>query len=624
MAKEKKPFNLRLVLLLGTVIILLFVQIAALQPGVTTPIERIEYSTRDVLMRLRGAQQPSSDIVIIAIDDFSFNWTGYQWPWPRSYFADIVDQINTGGGRIVGVDILLFEPDKEPANDQVFADALGKIPSAVSVIQIFESPIEEFKISTLLQPLTPYQQTLDASGVTGFTRDEDAIVRSVQAYDLYNDKVYYNWAFQIASQYLDVDPPTILTNTSIQFNGRTVPLRGDQVLVNFAGPAGTFPTYSAANVHDGITLEENPDAFHDKIVLIGATTVTLQDMYPTPFSTQTPTSGVEIVASAINTIISGQYLTEAPPWMVILIIIVAALLAALISNSSRPTLTIGLLGLIMLGYVVTGLILFMRQRFILPTVAPLVMLFLGVVLPTLEQAVSQELEKRRVRNLFSRFISPEMVDQMMTTQDLNSLNKRSDVSILFSDIRGFTTLSEKLSPEDVVALLNPYLEAMSKVIYKHGGTVDKYEGDAIIAFFGEPVPFKDHAVRALRASLDMRVALGELRKQWEKEGRPNQIEMGIGINSGEVFVGLLGSEKRINYTVIGDNANLASRLQDLTKTYAWPILISESTYQQIKDEFDTEFADAVTVKGKTKPVNVYKVVGRKGAPKSEQLQSWQK
>jgi adenylate cyclase len=255
---------------------------------------------------------------------------------------------------------------------------------------------------------------------------------------------------------------------------------------------------------------------------------------------------------------------------------------------------------------------------------PLIMLFLGVTLPTLEQAVSQELEKRRVRNLFSRFISPEMVDQMMSTQDLNSLNKRSNISIIFSDIRGFTTLSEKLSPEDVVALLNPYLEAMSKVIYKHGGTVDKYEGDAIIAFFGEPVPFKDHAVRALRASLDMRVALSELRKQWEKEGRPNQIEMGIGINSGEVFVGLLGSAERINYTIIGDNANLASRLQDLTKTYAWPILISESTYQQVKDEFDAEFADAVTVKGKTKPVNVYKVIGRKGAPASEQLQSWQK
>jgi adenylate cyclase len=306
----------------------------------------------------------------------------------------------------------------------------------------------------------------------------------------------------------------------------------------------------------------------------------------------------------------------------LLLIIAAAGLAYLITLSKRPTFTVTLLGVSIVLFLAIAFLLFSGSRYVLPTVAPLTMLFLGVILPTLEQAVSQEQEKRRVRNLFSRFISPEMVDQMMKTQDINTLNKRADLSIIFTDIRGFTTLSEKLAPEEVVALLNPYLEAMSQVIYKHGGTVDKYEGDAIIAFFGEPVPYKDHAARAIRASLDMRNSLAELRAKWAKEGRPSQIEMGVGINSGEVFVGLLGSAQRINYTVIGDNANLAARLQDLTKTYAWPILISESTYQQVKDEFDCELADAVTVKGKTKAVNVYKVVGVKGAPESEKLQAW--
>lgn len=624
MKKEKKPFNLSLALLLGTVVILLLVEIAALFPGITTPIERIDYSTRDLLMKARGAQEPSKEIVIVGIDDFSFSWTGYQWPWPRSYFAEIVDQINAGGGKVVGIDIFLSEPDKDPANDAAFADALAKIPSSVGVTQIFDNNIQGGSVSTLLQPLSLYQEAFDGIGVTGIKRDEDAIVRSVQAYDVYNGQVYYHWAFDIASLYLGIDTPTSSSSSAILFNGQTVPLRGGQILINYAGPAGTYTTYSAANVHDGITLEENPDAFRNKIVLLGATTVTLQDIYPTPFSTQTPTPGVEIVANAIDTLISGKYLTEAPPWMSLLITLLAALAAAFISRSKRPSVTVGLLAASMLVYTITVVILFIQLRYILPMAAPQAMLFLGVVLPTLEQAVSQELEKRRVRNLFSRFISPEMVDQLIGTQDINSLNKRSDVSIIFSDIRGFTTLSEKLTPEGVVALLNPYLEAMSKVIYKHGGTVDKYEGDAIIAFFGEPVPFKDHAVRALRASMDMRKALKDLINQWEREGRPNQIEMGIGINSGEVFVGLLGSAERINYTIIGDNANLASRLQDLTKTYAWPILISESTYQQVKDEFDTELADAVTVKGKTKPVNVYKVIGYKGAPKEEQLQSWQK
>ena len=624
MKKEKKPLNLRAILLLGTLTLVLLLQIAGLFPNVTTPLEQMEYSARDILMRLRGKETPSDDIVIVAIDDESFSGTGFQWPWPRSYFAKIVDQINAGGGKVIGVDIFLSEPDHIESNDLEFADALGRSPAAVNVLQIIKNGDEQFSSLTLVQPLSPYRNILDGIGITSFIRDEDAIIRSMQAFDSYNGETYYHWAFEVARLYLGVEMPSNPTGKSLLFNGKTVPLNAGQLLVNFTGPAGSYPTYSAYSVALGDVLEQDPDAFRGKIVLIGATTVTLQDIYPTPFSTKIPTSGVEIVASTIDTLIQGKYITQASPWVAFLITILAGLLAYLISFSKRPSLTVTLLLAGMAGYLAIAFIIFLRQRYVLPVVIPQVTLFLGVVLPTLEQAVSQELEKRRVRSLFSRFISPEMVDQMMETQDLSTLNKRSDISIIFSDIRGFTTLSEKLTPEEVVALLNPYLEAMSKMIYKHGGTVDKYEGDAIMAFFGEPVPYKDHAVRAMRASLDMRKALTELKDQWAKEGRPSKIEMGIGINSGEVFVGMVGSEQRINYTVIGDNANLASRLQDLTKTYDWPILISESTYQHVKDEFDCEFADAVTVKGKTKAVNVYKVLGYKGAPASEQIKPWQK
>lgn len=624
MKTKKNTLNLNLILLAGTVILLLIIQAAALLPGVTTPLESLEYSTRDFLMRLRGTQTPSDDIVIVAIDDFSFQWTGYQWPWSRSYLAEIVDQINAGGAKVVGVDILLFEPDADPGGDEAFAEALGESQYAINILQITRRTDQQFTSQTLSQPLSLYRQVLDGTGITSFVNDEDAIVRSVQAFTSFNEALYFNWAFDAARLYLDVEPPSLVTQGRILFNGQTIPLSREQLLVNFAGPAGTYATYSAANVALGDVLEQNPDAFRNKIVLIGATTDTMQDVHPTPFSTQNPTPGVEIVANTIDTLINGKYLTIAPPWIALLITLGAALLAYLITLSKRPTLTISLLIVAMIGYVAAAFTIFVRQRYILPVIIPEIMLFLGVILPSLEQAVSQELEKRRVRNLFSRFISPEMVDQMMMTQDLNSLNKRADVSILFSDIRGFTTLSERMTPEEVVALLNPYLEAMSKVINQHGGTVDKYEGDAIIAFFGEPVPYKDHAVRALRAALDMRKALTKLKEKWEDEGRPSNIEMGIGINSGEVFVGLLGSEQRINYTVIGDNANLASRLQDLTKTYAWPILISESTYQQVKDEFETELVDSVTVKGKTQAVNVYKVLGWKDTEDSEKLSAWQK
>lgn len=622
MPKDTQPTNLRVILLFGTAALLLIIQALGMFSDISTPIERLEYSIQDGFARLRGVDETSGNIVIVAIDDQSFSWTGLQWPWPRSYLAEIVDQVNKGGGRVVGVDVFLFEPDeKEEDNDAKFAEALGNAPASVSVIQILHNSGEGFETESRILPLSVYRNVLDGMGITDVKRDEDAIVRNVGASSIYQGEVYPHWAFEIARLYLGVDAP-VFTANGVEFNRQNIPLNAGQLPVYFAGPAGTYSTYSASDTHDGITLEQDPDAFRGKIVLIGATSITLQDIYPTPFSARNPTPGVEIVANAVDTILSGKFITYTPPWVSLLMTICAALLAFLITLSRRPSLTVTLLAAGALAYWALAFILSIQQRYILPVAAPEAMLFLGVVLPTLEQAVSQEREKRRVRNLFSRFISPQMVDQMMKTQDINSLNKRADLTIIFSDIRGFTTLSEKLPPEDVVSLLNPYLEAMSQVIYKHGGTVDKYEGDAIIAFFGEPVPYKDHAARALHASLDMRRALAELREKWAKEGKPSQVEMGVGINSGEVFVGLLGSEQRINYTVIGDNANLAARLQDLTKTYAWPILVSESTYRQIKDEFDAELADAVTVKGKTKAVNVYKVLGRKGAPESERLQPW--
>ncbi len=624
MQTTNKPLNLRLTLLLAVALIMIFIEAAELAPGGITPFGRLEYAARDTLMRLRGAQQPSPDIVIIAIDDFSFNWTGFRWPWPRSYFAEIVEQLHKGGAKVVGVDLFLFAPDSNPENDRAFAEALDKIPGAVTVTQIFREPGDNFSISTISQPLPEYSQRLDATGITAFTRDEDAIVRRLQAYDTHGGQTYYHWAFEVARLYLGAKEPGDPAYASLRFNDQTVPLSGGQILVNYAGPAGTYVTYHAADVHDGITLEENPEAFRGKIALLGATTVTLQDVYPTPYDAQIPTAGVEVVANAVDTILQGKYLTEAPPWVSFALILAAVLAASFIVRLGTPTASLAATAAGTTAYLAVCFFAFARFNYILPIVMPLAALALGVALPTLEQAVFQELEKRRIRNLFSRFVAPEMVDQIVNAKDVNALNKRANLTILFSDIRGFTTLSEKLPPEGVVSLLNPYLEAMTAVIHKHGGTVDKYEGDAIVAFFGEPVPFEDHALRATRAAVDMLKALDELSAKWLAEKRvEKRFNIGLGLNSGEVFVGLLGSKERINYTIIGDNANLAARLQDLTKTYSWPILVSESTYQQIKEEFEAEFADAVTVKGKTNPVNVYKVLGRKDAPEEERVQPWQ-
>ena len=609
--------RLRLILIGGTAVLLLGLQLAASFSNAGSPIERLELAARDTMMRVRGVRQPPGDVVIVAIDDASFNWTGYQWPWPRTYLAQIVDAVNKGGARVVGLDVLLFEPSQEPGGDAALAKSLGESPAAVTNLQIFR---DELGTTSFRQPLTVYRDVLDGVGITSVIQDKDAIARGLQPYDQYDQKTYYNWAFEVARLYLRTEPPTHPTAYSLNFNGKSVPLPGALLLARYAGPAGTYHTYSSYQVVLGDTLEQDPDAFKDKIVLIGATTITLHDVYPTPFSAKIPTPGVEIVANAVDTILSGSYLSIAPPWVALLLIIGMALLAWVFTRNQRPTQTVFVLAIGMLAYAVITYLSFALAGVYLPVVGPEAMLFLGVVLPTLEQAVSQELEKRRVHTLFTRFISPEMVNQMVATQDLNSLNKRANVSILFSDIRGFTTMSEKLSPEDVVGMLNPYLDRMTDIIHQHGGTVDKYEGDAIIAFFGEPVAYADHAARALQTAIDMRKALLELGHGWEQEDRPfKQFEIGIGINSGEVFVGLLGSAQRINYTIIGDNVNLASRLQDLTKTYGWPVLISESTYQQVQEAFEAELVDTVIVKGKTESVKIYRVLGRRGVP-ADQIQ----
>ena len=596
----------RTTLIVITAIVLLALQLASRFPNVSTPLGNLELESRDVLMRLRGVRRTSGNIVIVAIDDDSFTYTKMQWPWPRAYLAQIVDEINKGGAKVVGVDIFLTEAGKDPGGDAALAQALSQSRSSVSDMEVLR---RQPGMISLNLPVPPIRSALKAVGITTIVQDSDAVTRSIQAFDTDSNQVYYNWAFQTAAQFLNVDPPSNSSAYGLTFNGKQVPLHNGSLLVNFNGPAGTYPTYSAYQVALGDVLTENPNAFKNKIVLIGATTITLHDVYATPFSSQQPTAGVELVANAIDTLITGNYLIETPPWLDLLIILATAFAAFFISRIQRPSLTLAIMAGSMILYAVITCLAFIAKGLYIPIVAPQIMLFLGVTLPTLEQSVTQELEKRRVRNLFSRFISPEMVDQLIATRDIYSLNKRANLSILFSDIRGFTTLSEKMSPEEVVSVLNPYLEAMTKIIEKNDGTVDKYEGDAIVAFFGEPVVHDDHALRAVRTAVEMRSALADLHKFWEKQGTPHHIEIGIGINSGEVFVGLLGSAQRINYTIIGDNANLASRLQDLTKTYQWPILISESTYEQVKDEFETEFADSVIVKGRSEPVKVYKVLG---------------
>jgi adenylate cyclase len=597
-SRRRKTLIIILILL-----ILVVLEISANFPNIATPLERLELAASDTTIRLRGGHPPNENIVIVAIDDESLVWVNERWPWSRARLAEIVHWLNDAGAKVIAYDIFLFDPSANPEDDQALAQAFGEANSVISVSQIFTTPYS----TTVDRPENVFLEVIDGYGITEIERDDDAIVRGVNAFNQNEGEVIYNWAFEIAAAYLETDRASNPSLTALTFNERTIPLnqRG-RFLINFAGPVGTYPSYSAAFVPLG---DYDPAIFKDKIVFIGASSETMQDLYPTPFSSTNLTPGVEVVANTVDTLLSGFYLRLTPPWVTMLILLGMAMIARLLVAIQRPTISNIMMGLGVITYVVFRQIIFSYTGLQLTIVSPILMLMLGVVTPTLEQAITQEIEKRRVRGLFSRFISPQMVDQMLETQDITSLNKRTELTILFSDIRNFTSLSEQMQPEEVVALLNPYLDVMSKIIHKHGGTVDKYEGDAIVAFFGEPIPHKDHALRAARAAIEMRIALKKLNQDWKTNRIYNKdLEMGIGLNTGEVFVGLLGSEQRINYTVIGDTANLAARLQDQTKEFGFPILISASTHSQISELIKTEFVAERTIKGKSEPVRMYRII----------------
>ncbi len=611
--------------------------------------EFLELKAIDTAFNLRGSLPPTAPIVIVAIDDESIRETQLQWPWPRSFMAQLVSKISEGKPKSITVDVFWYEPGpdlccnesliqiiraapdvgaaqqviKSVSGDAALAKAIAEAGNVILANDINRVEQSGFVLDEYRRPLPELEAAAMSLGLANLKRDEaDGFIRQMPIYLINpnDEKAYFSWAALTAVHYLDAPLPTSIKTRSVQFGEVIVPLEdGFFMNVNFRGePGKVFEQRQAYQVVNG---DIDPTFFKDKIVLIGATSVSLQDIYPVPFEGSTnPMPGVEVNANVIDTIISGQFISRWPVLLGALAVLFLGILAYVFSISSRPLIGIWLTIGTGVAYLILWAVAFTQLRTEIYVVAPLIGLVLGFAVPSVERATTEALARRRVRGMFERFVSPEMVEQMVESGLEASRGQRTELTILFSDIRGFTTMSEKMSPNEVVDLLNEYLGVMTDVILKHGGTIDKYEGDLIMAFFNAPIAQSDHPKRAVEAAIDMRLALDQLKAKWAKEGtRPTNFEMGIGLNTGDAFVGLIGSEKRINYTCIGDSVNLASRVQDLTKDLKWPLLITEFTYERIKDEFEAEFGEARLVKGKTVPVGMYRVIGRKGAPESEKV-----
>ncbi len=390
--------------------------------------------------------------------------------------------------------------------------------------------------------------------------------------------------------------------------------QGD-MLINFMGPPsfsspGSRQTFPVRSYSGYASNPPGPDpnswprtrALDNKIIMVGSFTRGMAaDHKPTPYGLM---YGVEVHANALNTILTDNFLYHVP-MRVQLAILIGLVLVVTLFSSRLSTLWAFIITLfLILALFVTTSIVFDREAYIInfsqPALATLFSFFSIVVY----REMTESKDKRRIKNMFGTYVSPRVVDQILDNPpELGGVDK--DMTVFFSDIRGFTTLSESMSPQELVHVLNKYLTAMTDIVLKYEGTLDKYEGDAIMCFWGAPLPQEDHALRACKCAVEQLVALNQVNSEFSEEYR---INIGIGINSGRMTVGNMGSMQRMDYTLIGDNVNLGARLEGTNKQYMTRIIISENTYGLVKDHVIVRELDNIRVKGKNKPVLIYELV----------------
>jgi adenylate cyclase len=554
-------------------------------------LEFLELKSLDLRFRLRGPQPPGSPVVIIAIDEDTFAELNLTWPFPRALHARLLDLLAQGRPAAIGLDILFIEPSILGSDDdRALADAVARAGNVVLAAALTTIDSDLGRREELNPPLPEIRAGAAAFGFVNLNTDRDAFVRSGTLRQRYQDGVRQGFTAQLHER-------ARRAGLSAQ------PLPGaDTVGINFRGPAGTFPIVSYDKVVNGLVP---PEAFRDRVVLVGATTTVLHDEFPTPFSGHTRMPGVEIQANLLDTLLQGRSIQRPTAHLTVILAAVGAVVATLIASAVRPVIALlGVLAAVVL-YAAGVHGAFVAANLWLDLVPGPAGAVLGYGATVLTALIREQREKRRL----SRFFSPDVVRAILATQGEEALaGRRRRITVLFSDLRGFTSLSERLQPEEVVGLLREYLTAATAIVFKHGGSVDKYIGDAIMALYSAPFDQPDHAVRAVRTALDLQQCVETLSAQWTARGG-GSLSSGVGIHTGDAVVGAMGSQQRLEFTAIGDTVNVASRLEGLTKDFGAPIIVSQTTHQELGGRFHARALGGVRVKGRDVPVEIYAIEG---------------
>jgi adenylate cyclase len=567
-------------------------------------LEGLEYWSLEKFFEIRGTRLPAVPVVLVTIDEPSFFELNKQWPFPRAWHGEIVRRIAADKPLAIGVDVLFPEPSSLGEADDA---ALGAAVAAAGNVVLGSAPKVEYRPGIGVQ----VDQNLPVKTIRG-----NAVVAPVQMeHDDVDSHVRRAPLFLVVPDengrggFSKVDAFDVqLYRQAMKAGlvGAPIPA-ASRILINFNGPPKTFTSipYYKLMPRDGREPEAEPGTFRGKIVLIGPTSDILHDVFPTAFARgEEQMPGVEIHANVLDTYYRGNYVREVPVWISTVLAVAAALVGAALVvrlHAARAFVTGALVwaALTILAYV-GFLYVDMWMRGMAGTVG----LFLGYGATVIENFIREQREKRRL----SQFFSPEVLREVVRHRDDKALGStRRLVTVLFSDIRGFTTLSERLEPEQVAEMLREYLSEMTEIVFRHGGTVDKYIGDCVMALYNAPFPDADHAVKAVRTGLEFQEKTLEVSKRWE-EKLGVQIRNGVGINTGEAVVGTMGSRQRLEYTAVGDTINLGARLESLTKEYGIGIIVSEYTHKMLGGEFLTRELGEVTVKGKSHPVKIFGVL----------------
>ncbi len=599
-------------------------------------IKGIDLKLQDVRFRLKKGDLPDPHIAIVAIDEKSVNEIG-RWPWKRSIMAKLIDSLSSYGAKVIALDIV-FSESSDPEEDLLLARSIKKAGNVVlgyffrynkeeennisiqmlrryhlGAIRLLSKEIKEIPVT-----LFPYVETnipVLATSAKGFGffnifPDRDGICRNYNLIAVYKDDFFPSLALAAAREYLLEEPIISIASygiDSIIIGGKRIPVdESGRCTINYYGSYKSLPIIPAVDVIKGRIPK---DLLKGKAIFIGATEIGISDLRATPINPALP--GVLIHATILSNILQGRFIIRDSRTIVLEVLfmflfpITMAILLSLITNT-LISIIILLVFLLLYGFI--NLSLFSHSGLNLSMIYPFLSILFSYMGCESYRNLVEVRQRRFLQKAFSSYVSPDLVSQIVENPEILRLGgEKREITVLFSDIRGFTSISERFPPETIVEMLNRYLDPMTKIVLSNRGTLDKYIGDAIMAIYNAPLDIEDHPYLACKTAVEMIDSLRKVNEEFRKLGFP-EIDIGIGIHTGEAVVGNMGTDTRFDYTAIGDTVNLASRLESLNKQYRTHIIVSEFTKERIRyDQFKFRELDKIRVKGKELPVVIYEL-----------------